>query len=135
MKCAPTTDLAKRVAALCKRKPTTPWADKEIRAYKHLVKSGFFNDLSDFALIESYYAFERKKGDKGFYRRDLYTFLFNAAGELDRATAWRELHPVKAAPRKIIPMPPVASEPFVPSADEVESMARFAAERELRKRQ
>lgn len=134
MKAAPTTELALRIGALFHRRPATQWAEKEIRQYKVLVRAKCFESLDDLTLVEQYYAFERKRGDNGRHRRDLYTFLNNYQGEVDRANMWRELHPVKPAPRKIIPMPPVASVPFVPSADEVESMARFAAERELRKR-
>jgi len=134
MKAAPTTELALRIGELFHRRPVTQWAEKEIRQYKVLVRAKCFESLDDLALVEQYYAFERKRGDNGRHRRDLYTFLNNFQGEVDRANMWRELHPVKAAPRKIIPMPAIASEPFVPSADEVESMARFAAERELRKR-
>lgn len=127
----PTTDLARRVAALCRRKPTTPWSPREVKVYKSLVKSKFFDNLDDLALIEAYYAFERKKPaegpNRGCYRRDLYTFLFNAQGELDRATQWREAHPLKQAPRVIIPMPPTVdhSPPLVLSAEETEQVGRF----------
>lgn len=127
----PQTALAIRVAALCKRKPATPWSLREIAVYKRLVKSGFFDNLDDLALIEQYYAFERKKPSdgphRGCHRRDLYTFLFNAAAELDRATAWREAHPLKPVPRKIIQMPLIPSEPFLAptDAESVASLERF----------
>jgi hypothetical protein len=129
----PSTDLARRVAALCKRKPTTPWSPREISVYKRLVKSKFFDNLDDLALIEQYYAFERKKGEhgpnRGCHRRDLYTFLFNAASELDRATAWREAHPIVKPPRKIIPIELPSNEPpLVLNAEDQERADKFLAE-------
>jgi hypothetical protein len=83
----PTTAPAQRIAKLFHRKLTTPWTDKEIRRYRQLYKLGAFNDLSDLLSIERYYAAERKKGSDGIHRRDLYTFLNNFSGELDRARA------------------------------------------------
>ena len=85
----PTTEPALRISRLFSRRPTTAWAEKEIRVYRKLVKDGCFVSLNDLGLIERYYAFQRKKED-GIRRRDLYTFLNNYAGELDRARAWAE---------------------------------------------
>lgn len=139
MKLVPTTPLAIRVAALCKRKPQTPWSPKEVAVYRRLVKAGFFNDLADLELIEQYYAFQRKRGDcgpnRGCHRRGLSTFLNNAAEELDRANHWREAHPIMKPPRVIIPMPPTPSEPWVAPTDpnEIAAMIRFQREREERK--
>lgn len=131
----PTTDLARRVAKLVKRRPTTPWSDKEIRQYKKLVKAGCFESLVDLELLEQFYAFEHKRGDNGIHRRDLYTLLNNWPGELDKATYWRERHPIKQPARKIIPMPPTPSEPFVAPTDpeELAAWARFEEERQRRK--
>lgn len=84
----PSTEPAQRIAIMFKRRPTTPWNDREIRAYKRLVKDGCFTTLDDLELLERYYVFERRKQDKGIHRRDLATFLNNYAGELDRAHAW-----------------------------------------------
>lgn len=126
MNLVPTTDLARRVAALCKRKPTTPWSPKEIQVYRRLVKSGFFDNLADLELVEQYYAFERKKGDRGFHRRKLGTYLNHAADELDAATQWREAHPIVKPPRKVIPMPPAPSEPLAPlSPEEQAGVGKF----------
>lgn len=133
MKAVPTTELALRIGRLFHRRPTTEWAEKEIRQYRVLVRAKCFVELEDLTLVEQYYAFERKRGDNGKHRRDLYTFLNNFQGEVDRANLWRELHPVKSPPRKVIPMPLIPSAPFVPTADEVESMRRFEEERRLRK--
>lgn len=123
----PTTPLALRIAVLFRRRPTTPWSDKEYRQYKKLFKAGSFNSLADLELIEQFYAFERKRGDNGIHRRDLATFLNNFPGELDRATHWRERHPIKQPPRKIIPMPPVQSNEPLPTfaPEEAERIERF----------
>lgn len=135
MKAAPTTALALRIGALFHRRPATQWAEKEIRQYKVLVRAKCFEALEDLTLVEQYYAFERKRGDNGKHRRDLYTFLNNFQGEVDRANLWRDAHPVKAAPRKIIPLPLMSSEPFVAPTDteSLASLARFEAERQRRK--
>lgn len=134
MKLVPETDLARRVGALCKRRPDTPWDPKEIRVYKRLVKAGFYKNPDDLLLVEQYYAFQRKKGDNGFHRRKLYTYLNNAAGELDAARDWREQHPLKPEPRKIIQMPPVPSAPPEPMTPE-EEQTRDRFLEDLRQRQ
>lgn len=82
----PTTEYAKRIAALFRRRLTTNWSEKEIRQYKKLVKDGYF--IEDLELVERYYVFERRKGDMGIHRRDLQTFLNNYPGEVDRAKLW-----------------------------------------------
>lgn len=91
----PTSEVAKRIATLFRRKLTTPWPEKEIKAFRKL--NGVFDSLEDLELIERYYASERKKGEKGHHRRDLYTFINNFHGELDRARAWGE----RAHPKKV----------------------------------
>jgi hypothetical protein len=131
----PTTPLARRVAALVKRRPTTPWSEREERQYKKLFKAGCFNALADLELLEQFYTFQHKRGDDGIHRRDLLTLLNNYGGELDKATLWRERHPLKQPPRKIIPLPLIQSEPFVPTSDpsELAALARFEEERLRRK--
>lgn len=129
----PTVPAAKRIAGMMHRKLSTHWSEKEVRQYKKLVKDHCFDDIDDLELLERYYTFERRRGEHGRHRRDLITLLNNWQGELDRATAWNELHPMKPAPRKIIPLPPTLSEPFVPTEDELESMARFSEQRKLRR--
>jgi hypothetical protein len=66
------------------RKPSTPWSEKEIRRFKTLMIA-----VGDLELIERYYVYQRKR-ENGIHRRDLYTFLNNFSGELDRARAWDE---------------------------------------------
>jgi hypothetical protein len=86
----PKTETALRIGALFKRKPTTPWSEKELKQYKMLYKAGAFNDVEGLKQIEMYYASERKKKEGGIHRRDLMTFLNNFFGELDRARAFAE---------------------------------------------
>lgn len=101
----PTSEPAKKVAALFHRKLTTAWSEKEIKTFRKLVTLHCFSDLGDLAIIERYYCSERRKGDRGIHRRDLSTFLNNFSGELDRANAWAAtLKPVRTA-LKILPPP------------------------------
>lgn len=121
----PTTDLARRIAAIAHRKPITPWSDKELRLYKKLYRDGAFNE-TDLALVERYQAFHRcqlKKGRAAFHRRGLYTILFNWGDEVDRSTEHDELHPLRPPPRKIIPLPPMAEKPPEPLSPEDEERA------------
>lgn len=81
----PTTEPAKRMAALFRRRLTTPWSQEEIDTFRKLGEI----DPGDLDVIEAYYARERAKGDDresgGHHRRDLKTFLNNFTTELDRA--------------------------------------------------
>lgn len=120
----PRTEPAQRIATLFKRRITTAWNDKEVKAYKQLFLSGCFKELNDLELIERYYAYERRKGEKGVHRRDLGTFLNNYAGELDRAREWDALHrTVQYKHREVV-------EPI--SDEEWEKIAE-AARRELKR--
>jgi hypothetical protein len=87
----PTTEPARRIATLFHRKASTPWSEKELKVYKQLYLQGAFSNRHDLTLLELYYGAERKKKEGGIHRRDLYTFLNNFAGELDRATAYGAL--------------------------------------------
>ncbi len=84
----PSTDTAKRIAILFKRRLDTHWSEKEVKRYRQLVKDQVMSDEA-LELIGRYYVYQRKK-ENGIHRRDLYTFLNNFAGELDRAQAWDE---------------------------------------------
>lgn len=84
----PISEPAKRISTLFHRKLTTAWNEREVKAFRKLVRDKHFESMDELALIERYYFVERKKGDKGIHRRDLSTFLNNFAGELDRARAW-----------------------------------------------
>lgn len=96
----PTTEPAIRIARLFNRRTTTSWSEKEVRQYRKLVKHGCFTTLDDLEVIERYYFVERKK-ENGIHRRDLYTFLNNFSGELDRARAWEQKNKKKIAPRYV----------------------------------
>ncbi len=84
----PSTDTAKRISTLFKRRLDTHWSEKEVKRYRQLVKDQVMSDEA-LELIGRYYVYQRKK-ENGIHRRDLYTFLNNFAGELDRAQAWNE---------------------------------------------
>lgn len=90
MSSIPTTPPAQKIAALFGRRLTTPWSEKEIKAYKQLVKDGLFMSLTDLNMVERYHLSEKRKGDKGFHRRELQTFLNNFRGEIDKARDWNE---------------------------------------------
>lgn len=128
------SDLALRLGRLFRRKPETLWMEKEIRQFKKLYRQGCFKNLDDLTLVEQWYAYERKQ-PVGYHRRRLYQFLNNFQGELDSAREWREKHPLKSTPKKIIQMPPIRSEPFVPSSDpeDIQSHMRFMLEYNERK--
>ncbi len=84
----PTTEQAQRIAVLFGRKLSTAWSEKEMKRYRQLVKDRTLN-WNDLDVIERYYVYQRKR-ENGIHRRDLYTFLNNFSGELDRARAWDE---------------------------------------------
>lgn len=126
----PTSEPAKRIATLFSRRLSTEWQPKEIKQFKKLAKAGYFSDLQDLSLIERYYAFERRKGDKGVHRRDLPTFINNWCGELDRAREWEKTHPEKRE-RKIIPMPlPESPQPQIET--DFAALKRFKEQWEAR---
>lgn len=78
----PTTDMAKRIATLFRRRHTTPWSDKEIAAYRKIAKT----PMEDFEILEEYYL----NSGSEFLRRDVSTFLNNFITEVDRARAWKD---------------------------------------------
>jgi hypothetical protein len=86
----PTHPHALRIATLFGRRLSTPWSEKEVKAFKRLPKE---IAEEDWQALERYYAAERAKGDAGVHRRDLYTFLNHFPGEMDRARA-RPARPV-----------------------------------------
>ena len=99
----PTTEPARRIATLFCRRLTTNWLPKEIKAYKLLVKLGYFKNLDDLILVETYYVFNEKKPDS-YLRTNLYAFLNNYAGEVDKARTWAGHHKAKvkkANPRHV----------------------------------
>ena len=75
----------RRLNALFRRRDTTEWDIKEVRALKKLLPI----PEDDFALIEGYYTASFPEG-KDFRRHDLATLLNNWRGELDRARKYAE---------------------------------------------
>lgn len=81
----PTSQEAIRLANLFRRKLTTPWTDKEIKAFKGLYPIA----ESDLSVIEEYYnANWPPVRDGNVLRHDLATLLNNWPGEVDRANTW-----------------------------------------------
>lgn len=75
--------------------------------FKHL--SPF--DEEEFTLVERYYRVNWPPlHGKNMLRHDLATLLNNFASEIDRAKVWAASHPLKIAPRKIIPLPKPAEQ-------------------------
>ena len=85
----PTTTQALRIARLYRRRETTPWSAKEIRAFKAIGQIS----MEELETVCRYEEAEMAKGDDGRHRRDLLTFLNNFHGERDRAQP-------KASPEK-----------------------------------
>lgn len=130
----PSSEAAKRIAAIFHRQLTTKWSEKEIKTFRALVKDGYFDVLNGLGLIERCYRMQwPPRRDNNILRHDLATFLNWYPTELDRATAWNELHPEKPKPRVIIPLPPTPSKPFVQTPEEKELTDRFMADYRARK--
>lgn len=128
----PSSETAKRVAAIMHRKPSTHWAKNEVRRFRELLKVHGFDDLES---MERYYASNwPPRHGKNSLRTDLYTLLNHWPGELDRANIWAERNPVKTV-RKVIPVAFVQSEPYAEQAGDAESVQRFNQEREARGRE
>lgn len=104
----PKTPEALAVAELFNRRPETEWDDKEIKAFKALVKRKVMT-LAAMGAISHYYAAERPKAGEGRHRRDLKTFLNNFDGELDRAEAF-----AANGDRRAEKVPHAFREPFNP---------------------
>ena len=80
----PTTDTAKRIAAMKNRRLTTEWSEKEIKAYKAI---GIIPE-EDLAMMEEYYA-----SGCDYLRRDMLTLLNHWQGEVDRAREFCQSKP------------------------------------------
>lgn len=79
--------LALKICSWFNRRETTVWADKEVRAYKKILKTSD----EDVALLNSYYTAEIKR-DEDYRRHDVVTLLNNWPGEIDRAKAFVSTH-------------------------------------------
>jgi len=102
----PTTEEAKAVATLFKRKPETPWAQEEIKAFRAAVKTGLLT-LETMNLVTDYYRTERKR-DGNFCRTSILTFCRHFGTELDKARAGKPVSSKKGewldSTSKIIPL-------------------------------
>lgn len=86
----PTTEQSKRVAAIFHMRPTTPWDEKAVRAYK---KIGIVPE-EDMAAVEAYYADHwPPEREKNMLRHDITTFLNNFQGEVSRAHSYASRRP------------------------------------------
>lgn len=118
---------ADRIAAIFKRRKATPWSAKEVSAWKKLTNKGKRAfDEDELTMVERYYAEARKKADN-YCRRDLFTFLNNYAGEVDRARSWCEKHPLPGFRRPTKTNPNIVLEPKLPPPDP-EGEAKFLAD-------
>lgn len=72
----------KRINSIFRRRDTTQWDDKEIRAYRKLRI-----EESDLEAVESYYRADHKEGE-GWKRMTVQTLLNNWNGEVDKATKY-----------------------------------------------
>lgn len=87
----PTSDQAKRIATMFKRRLSTPWQNREVSALRNL---GTIEE-ADLAAVEAYYSANWPPDrDKNVLRHDLGTLLNNFRGEVDRARTWQR----KSAP-------------------------------------
>lgn len=98
----PSTEGAKRLALVMHRRLTTAWdIQKEIAPFRKLKLVE-----EDLVLVERYYRVNwPPRTNHNHLRHDLATLINNWNGEVDRARAWCDCHPLKAPPRKIIPLP------------------------------
>lgn len=128
----PTSDYAKRLAAVMHRKHSTAWMPKEIRVFRLIAPTIQESDLRN--VERRYRTLWPPNTGKNSLRHDLYTLLNNWSPETDRANAWCEQHPEKVI-RKVIPLPPVKTEPFQPLTDpeEIAAVQRFEAFRKAKK--
>jgi hypothetical protein len=73
-----------RICGWFKRRLSTKWSDKEMRALKLVYKD---LDQEDLAAVDAYYSASIDQS-KDYRRRDVVTLLNNWAGEVDRARRW-----------------------------------------------
>jgi len=74
-----------RVSAIFGRKPETPWSEKETKAFRKIRPM----DEEDLAVVESYYAANRKL-PVNYCRRDILTLLNNFQSEVDKSRLWQQ---------------------------------------------
>lgn len=95
----PTSEQAKRIATMFRRKLSTPWQSREVSALRNL---GTIEE-TDLAAVEAYYsAHWPPDRNKNVLRHDLGTLLNNFRGEVDRAHNWQRQNapPAADAPKR-----------------------------------
>lgn len=113
----PTCAQALAIASIFRRRQETEWDEKEITAFKGLMRRQALL-LEDLALVHRFYEWSRRQTDRdgkesGFHRRNLITFLNNYLGEVDKAKSWAAQNPKAAARALAFPQAPAtdAGEP------------------------
>lgn len=119
------SDFAKRIRALMHRREATGFSDKEAKSFKKIEKMITDDDL---CMVERYYARNWPPSrDRNILRHDVYTFLNNWHGEVDRALQWCEKHPLPTKRRLVnLPGNVITSEPTTTPVDPEET-AKFIA--------
>lgn len=75
-----------RIGGWFRRKSSTAWSEKELKALKVVEKAETSSE--DIGVLEAYYTAEFP-ADKDYRRRDIITLLNNWPGEIDRAKRWK----------------------------------------------
>lgn len=86
----PNTELQTRINGWFKRRESTPWSPKELKALREIESQK--HPEEDIALLEAYYT-----SGYQYLRRDIQTLLNNWASEIDRARNWK-VTPKQEAP-------------------------------------
>lgn len=84
----PTSEPAKRIAAIFHRRLDTPWSEGEIQSFRIV---GIISD-EDLNVLELFYK-KNKNNERAFLRTGLHAFLNNFRSECDKARAWALKNP------------------------------------------
>lgn len=87
--------LAQRIGNWFKRRPTTPWSPKELKAVRTVL--ALKTPAEDVALLEEFYT-ATIPSDSDFRRHDIMTLLNNWNTEIDRARRWKSEQGGRAKP-------------------------------------
>lgn len=118
----PTTETAKRLAVLFRRRLSTEWTQVEITAFKR--QQPMAED--DLAAIEAYYnSHWPPNRENNILRNDLKTLFNNWPGEVDRANAWKA---AASRPPTVTVIPSMPLKSFAQQDLEAKKEARFGSE-------
>jgi hypothetical protein len=76
----------KEIGSWFRRRESTPWSEKEIKALKALCNGSEYPP--EFDIVKARYA--APGGDDQYRRKDIQTLLNNWNGEIDRAKEWKQ---------------------------------------------